>query len=77
MTTMQLALPKHSPDSLVQKAMKALDQIKQGTAQYRKTRKFGYRTVCLGNHERGVLIDDTLHVFHQHRMYEKFINQAH
>ena len=69
-------LPKHFFSSLEKKVTKALTTLDNGTAQLRKTERFGYRTLSLGLYERAVLIGNTLHVFNQHKTYERFINQG-
>lgn len=69
--------PKNAPDEFLQRAAIMAEKIEKGEAKLRKTARYGYKTVYIGNNQRGVLIDDRFYTFNQHSQYEKFINQRH
>lgn len=71
---MQLIFPKRSPVSLIKRTEKALKMLDSGAARYRKSNRFGYRTLDIGHCERLVALGDVIHVFNRHSEYEKFIN---
>ncbi len=73
---MIIKLPKNAPQHLKKRVNKAINKIESGTARFRKTERYGYHTLPLGNYERIVKMGDILHVFNQHREYERFINRA-
>lgn len=74
---MEVILPKRAPEKLKKRVNRVVEQIKAGQVIFRKTRKYGYKTLVIGDDERAVVIDGAIHFFHQHRQYEKFINQCH
>ncbi|NGZ66599.1 hypothetical protein G6Z92_06315 [Vibrio aestuarianus subsp. cardii] len=71
---MLIKLPKNSPQSLIKRVEKLKSKLDAGTAIIRKSERYGYPTLALGKYERAVLLQDTIHVFNNHRDYEKFIN---
>lgn len=74
---MVIKFPKKAPLHLKKRVDKAVKKIETGTARFRKTERYGYQTLSLGNYERLVKMGNILHVFNQHSEYEKFINRTH
>ncbi|MGR5178887.1 hypothetical protein [Vibrio mediterranei] len=74
---MKIRIPKRASQQLLKRIAKLQSSIENGTAQFRSSRRYNYRTIALGHCERAVLLNDTLHIFSQHSDYEKFVNRAH
>ncbi|GMQ49689.1 hypothetical protein VB10N_46880 [Vibrio sp. 10N] len=74
---MKIKMPKRPSKQLLKRIAKLESSIEQGTAKFRSSRRYNYQTIALGHCERGVLLNDTLHIFSQHSDYEKFVNRAH
>ena len=66
--------PKNAPKSLINKTEKALRMLKSKAVSFRKSSRYGYKTLALGHCERLVKVGECFHVFNQHSDYEKFIN---
>ena len=77
---MLINYPKKSPNSLVKKAQKAIEKIKAGTANIRKTNAYGYLSMDMGDGKRLVILEPlamVAYAFNRHSDYEKFISKRH
>ncbi|EKF9136193.1 TPA: hypothetical protein ACMDSD_003335 [Vibrio cholerae] len=75
---MKVIFPKKASISLVKRTHKVLKMLEIGATSFRKTNKYEYKTLAIGNSERLVAVDNVIHVFNRHSDYERFIdNSAH
>lgn len=72
---MKIKLPKRASAQLLKRVAKLQSDIDNGTVKFRSSQRYSYQTVAIGHCERGVLLDNTLHIFSKHSDYEKFINR--